>query len=186
MFRIYSSILFIGAAVLIAAAPILTKLLMADSYYESWRFIPVLVLATLFSALVSFLGSVYFVEKKSVFSMLTALSGAVINLVLNFMLIPDHGPMGAAVATMISYMAVFLIRAYDTGRYVRFRMYPLRTVLNVILLLAQTVCVLWQPPYWIWILVGLTALMLIFNGRELLEAALILIRKLLRKKVSKK
>lgn len=137
VYRSYLGLIFLGAACLIGGSKIFTSILMAEGYYYSWEYVPVLVCATVFSTLVSFMGSVYFVEKKSFLSMLTALMGAVINIVLNFLMIPDHGAMGAAVATLISYLAVYALRAYDTRRYVKFKLHTPILVLNFLLLGAQ-------------------------------------------------
>ena len=137
VYRAYLGFIFIASGVLIVGSKIFTDILLADSYLDSWRFVPMLVLATVFSSLVSFMGSVYFVEKKSVLSMLTALMGAVINVILNFILIPDHGAMGAAVATFISYLAVYIIRAYDTRSYVRFKLYTPLLCVNTALISFQ-------------------------------------------------
>lgn len=137
VFKSYQGFIFVAASALIGASKIFTEILLADSYYESWRYVPILVVATLFSSLVSFMGSVYFVEKKSVLSMVTALMGALINVVLNFVMIPDHGAMGAAVATLISYLAVYIIRAYDTKRYVKFDLHTVRLIINALLLAVQ-------------------------------------------------
>lgn len=139
VFKSYQGFIFVAASVLIGGSKIFTDILLADSYYESWTYVPILVVATLFSTLVSFMGSVYFVEKKSVLSMVTALMGAVINIVLNFVMIPDHGAMGAAVATLISYLAVYVIRAYDTKRYVKFDLHTVRLIINVLLITAQMI-----------------------------------------------
>ena len=170
VFKNYAGIIFIGASVLIAGAKIATGLLMAPSYYESWRYVPILVLAMTFSALVSFFGSVYFFEKKSVMSMLTAMSGAIINIVLNFVLIPKHGAIGAAVATFISYFAVFVIRAYDTKFYVKFNMHTVRVAINGAVLLIQAIIMVSQISYWKYIQLACVAFILIFNGREIMIA----------------
>ena len=137
VFKSYQGFIFVAASLLIGGSKIFTDILLADSYYESWRYVPILVVATLFSSLVSFMGSVYFVEKKSVLSMITALMGALVNVVLNFVMIPDHGAMGAAVATLISYLAVYVIRAYDTKRYVKFDLHTVRLIINLLLLSVQ-------------------------------------------------
>ena len=137
IYKAYLAFIFVAASVLIASSKIFTEILMADSYYESWRYVPILIAATVFSTLVSFMGSVYFVEKKSVLSMLTSLMGAAINVVLNFILIPDHGAMGAAVATFISYLAVYVVRAYDTKKYVNFNVHPVKLTVNVLLIFLQ-------------------------------------------------
>lgn len=137
VYRYYLAVIFVAASVLIAGSQLFTRILLADSYFDSWSFVPILVISTVFSTLVQFLGSVYFVEKKSVFSMLTALVGALINIVLNFIMIPDHGAMGAAVATLISYLAVYVVRAIDTKRYIDFNLRTPKLLINMLLLIVQ-------------------------------------------------
>ena len=163
----FMSVMFMGGAFLVAGAKIFTKLLLADSYYSSWEFVPVLVMATVFSTLVSFLGSVYFLKKKSTSSMLTAMVGALVNIILNFVMIPTHGAMGAAVATLISYLAVFAVRSYDTSLELKFPRHYGRLILNSVLLLAQIVVMLLEVKYWILIEVALLLISVIFNGKAL-------------------
>jgi O-antigen/teichoic acid export membrane protein len=169
VFKSYMGVIFMGGSLLIALSKPLTGLLLADSYYVSWQYVPVLVLAMAFSALVSFLGSVYFLEKKSFMSMLTSMAGALINVVLNFVLIPEHGAMGAAVATLISYVAVYVIRAYDTRFYLRFDMHTLRVVINAAVLLAQAAVMILGIRYWRYMQLAAVAFLLVFNGREIFD-----------------
>jgi len=185
VYGIYMGALGAGAAVLIFMSPIFTRLLLAESYYEAWQFIPILVIATLYSTLVSFMGSVYFVEKKSVFSMLTALSGAVVNVILNVVMIPKHGAMGAAVATLISYMAVYVIRAYDSTRYLRFCQHRLRLILNTLLLLAQSGILLLGGKYALVGACGCAVVIVAINAKALVWGILPLLQKIKRKKVEK-
>ncbi len=168
----FMSVMCMGASVLIAGAKIFTKILLSDSYYASWSFVPVLVIATTFSTLVSFMGSVYFMKKKSVMSMLTAMAGAVINVVLNFAMIPKWGAMGAAIATLFSYLVVYVIRALHTRKYVRFPLHTLRLVINGLLLVVQTILMIGEFPYWIVSQILILGFMLVFNGRELLATVL--------------
>ncbi|MBE6596186.1 MAG: hypothetical protein E7641_00810 [Ruminococcaceae bacterium] len=171
VFGAYLGLIFLGASVLIGGSRIFTDLLMSDSYSESWRFVPILVVATVFSTLVSFMGSVYFVEKKSILSMLTALMGAVINVALNLIMIPDHGAMGAAVATLISYFAVYALRAYDTGRYVKFKLHtPLLTV-NLILIALQIGLLFYTGERWLLSQIVMVALIGAVNIKGLLSTA---------------
>ena len=108
VFRVYSGGIFVVASALIFFCRIITKILVDDSYFNSWKFVPVLIIATSFSCLVNFLASVYMAEKKSFMGMVTALSGAITNIVLNFVLIPIMGATGAAVATVVSFVVVFV------------------------------------------------------------------------------
>lgn len=182
VYRNYMSILFVGASVLIAGSKIFTRLLLADSYYSSWEFVPILVLAMIFSAFSAFFGSVYFLEKKSTMSMLTAMAGAVVNVILNFLLIPRHGAMGAAVATLISYLCTYTIRAYDTVNYVKFNQHHLRVVINTFLLLAQAVIMIAEVRYWRYAEIAIVILLAVFNGKGIVLS----VKQIFGEKISKK
>ncbi|MBQ8332032.1 MAG: oligosaccharide flippase family protein [Clostridia bacterium] len=181
----FMSVMFMGASVLIAGAKIFTSILLNESYYSSWEYVPVLVVATTFSTMVSFLGSVYFLKKKSTLSMLTAMSGAVINVILNFVMIPDHGAMGAAIATLISYLAVYVIRAYDTANYLRFRRHSVRLGINTAVLLGQAWVMIGAFRYWQIVQIGCLGFLLILNGKEIFRTGFRLLKTFLRKKSKK-
>ena len=170
VYRDYLSILVAGASFLVAASQIFTRILLADSYYSSWEFVPVLAMATMFSALSSFMGSVYFLEKKSVYSMLTALTGAVVNVVLNFIMIPHHGAMGAAAATLISYVTVYTVRVLDTKRYVKFDTHNLKLLLNSVLLFAQSIIMLSGVRYSALVSFAIFAVVAVINLRGILSS----------------
>ena len=88
VFRSYSALIMMAASGIILVCKLMTKLLVSDEFYDSWQYIPLLVLATAFSCLVNFLGSVYMVKKKSMLSLVTTAAGAGLNIGLNFLLIP--------------------------------------------------------------------------------------------------
>ena len=164
--------MFFSGACIIAGAQIFTKILLSDAYYDSWQYVPVLVIATVFSTLVSFLGSVYFLKKKSGLSMLTAMAGALTNIIMNFLLIPRWGAVGAAAATLVCYVLVYVIRAVNTGKYVRFKLHTVRLIINTLLLGAQTGA--WFLPWkYAWIAqIAVPVLMLIFNVQGIFGSVL--------------
>ena len=148
VFRSYYTLVFLAASGIILLARPIMRILVAPAFYESWRYVPFLVLAVGFSCLVTFLGTIYNAHKKNVMVTLTTLVGAGANVVLNILLIPRMGANGAALATFASFFLVFLIRAIDTRRYMRIRMQPPRIVVTLALLLAQCWITLTQPRYW--------------------------------------
>ena len=149
VFSHYQSILYLAASGIIAFSQLFIVILCADSYFEAWRFIPVLTLASVFSGFTSFAGSVYLVKKKSMLTLLTSMSGAVINIGLNLWLIPEMGAQGAAIATAVSYLAVFFIRAINARKYVPFSLSLPRMVVSVALLAAQATALLLFEEYMI-------------------------------------
>ena len=70
-------------------------------------------------------------------SFLTAFAGAVLNVLLNFLLIPHWGATGAAFATAASYFVVWILRTINVRRYLKFNLYEGIILLNLLLLSGQ-------------------------------------------------
>ena len=142
---------------------------------EAWVYIPTLTFATVFTALCTFLGSVYFASKKTMGSMLTALAGAVLNVALNLLLIPPFGAMGASVATFASYFAVCLLRLVTGRRLIPFKGEWGRLLVNTLLMGALTAVVTLSERNVDALLLmyggaaGVLALIVAFNIRPILE-----------------
>ena len=62
--------------------------MVAAEYYESWRFIPVLIMATIFSSFSGFMSSIYMVQKNGKANLYTMMAGAFSNIGMNMFLIP--------------------------------------------------------------------------------------------------
>lgn len=170
VFEYYQSIIFLASGAMIAMSQVFIIVLCADSYFEAWRFIPVLMISAVFSGFTAFFGSVYLVKKKSVLTLVTSMTGALVNIVFNLILIPSLGAQGAAIATCISYAAVFAIRAINTRKYVRFSLHGVRMTLNIIILCIEAACVLMIGKYVFWIGAGFTVLLLLANAKPFIEA----------------
>ncbi|MBQ8641688.1 MAG: oligosaccharide flippase family protein [Clostridia bacterium] len=175
--RVYQAVAFVGAAGLTVTAKISTILLADEAYYEAWQYVPMLVLATTFCCLANFLTSVYMVDKRSVATFLTILIGAVLNIAGNFILIPVMGPMGAALSTAVSYFVMFLTRAIHSRSSVAISWDLPRFIASTVLVTALTAVMILEVPGWIWISLGLTAVILVLNLKNLVKAVLSLLKK---------
>ncbi len=184
VFAGFQGLIFMAASALVLLSIPVTKILLADSYFESWKYIPPLALAMAYSALVTFMGSVYMVRKKSVYSFLTAAVGATVNIVFNLLLIPKYSAMGAAVATFISYFVVLLIRGAHTVRLVKFRLGIPRLVFNTVALVGQSLLMLSEFHLRILFSALIFAAILVVNGRVIFGAVIEAVRNL-RKKTQK-
>ena len=152
VFRYYVAIVFVGGAFLIAFAKVCSVLLFADSYYKAWLYVPILVLATVFTSFDTFLASAYFTKKKTMVSFYTSMVGAILNIILNLIWIPSWGAVGASIATFVSYFVVFIIRAATMHRYIKFNLRLPLIALNTVLLLGMTVIMMLEIPLWVlWI-----------------------------------
>ncbi|MCR5798806.1 MAG: oligosaccharide flippase family protein [Lachnospiraceae bacterium] len=95
-------------------------------FYESWKYTPYLVIGFVFLSLGSFLATPYVVEKDGKGFLFSAALGATINILLNLILIPKMKVNGAAVATLLSYVGVFIYRLFDTRKYIRIKISDLK------------------------------------------------------------
>lgn len=169
VFRSFSGLLFLAAGAIILLCEILTRLMVTDAFFDSARFIPFLVIATTFSGLVSFTGSVYVVEKKSVLSLLTSMAGALSNVAMNIILIPRFGAMGAAVATAISYIIVFVIRMTNARSYVPFRINLWVLGTNIALVTVSSVFMTFLLPFCYPVSAVCFAGLFVLNGLPILK-----------------
>ncbi len=168
VFRSYYTLVFCAASGILLLIRPITQILVAKEFFESWRFAPFLLLAVSFSCLVTFLGTIYNTAKKNMMVTLTTFVGAILNILLNWLLIPKYGANGAAFATFVSFLVVFLIRAVDSRRYISIAIQPLRIALNLILLLIQSWVALNEPANWVWWEIGILILIIGCNFGNLM------------------
>jgi O-antigen/teichoic acid export membrane protein len=176
IFKGYGAFLLLAAGGLILLTRPMAMILFDESFAEAWQYIPVLLLATALSALSNFAGSVYMVECRGTATMVTSLIGALGNIALNFALIPDMGPMGAAVATLISYLLVFLIRLIHARLFIPFRVPRVWLSLNFILLGALCLVMTLSVSGWIWYSLALCFTLALLDAPYLLRSVLQLLR----------
>ncbi len=82
--------------------------LIGSAYWSGLYIVPVVLLAYLFNGIYAVLTVGIFIEEKSIYAAVIAGAGAIVNVVFNFLLIPPMGIMGAALATLASYMVMAL------------------------------------------------------------------------------
>jgi len=174
VFKYYVAVMFTGGAILAVGSQIFAKILFAESYFDAWVYIPVLSAATVFTALDTFLGSAYFTVRKTGMSFWTSFVGAALNIVLNVLLIPEWGAMGASVATFASYFIVFVIRAMTMHRFIPFKMYPVKLVVNTVMLTAIAAAMsLWGGrAEGIVASCAILVICAVFNGRDVLRGCI--------------
>ena len=148
VYATYSAIAFVTASGVILTAQLSTRLLAAPEYYEAWRYVPILTLATTFACLGSFLSSIYMVEQRSTAALATTMIGAVCNLVGNFFLIQLWEAMGAAISTLLSYILIFAVRAIHTQTMLRIQCNLFKLLISVLILGIQCILVEKDIPLW--------------------------------------
>ena len=113
----------------------------AEAFFESWRFVPLLLVSASFSAVASYFGSLYGALKKSVNNMKSTLCAAVVNIVVNYVCIRWLGAWGAIIGTVVAYCVLALYRMLDVLRDIRFDPKWRTFLFNAAMVLSQAVLV---------------------------------------------
>ena len=137
IYRKYSSLNIVVVSAFICGTQLLSRILFASEYYEGWVYTPVLLFSFVFHALAGFLGTIYTSAKETKFLFGSAVAAALANIVLNIMLIPNFGAMGAALATLISYFVMWLVRLVDSRRFIRLDINLKKDIFSYLLILLQ-------------------------------------------------
>ena len=173
----FKSVMFVVGTLIILLCKLAAKILLQNEFYEAWEYMPYLTVACIFEGITSFVAVIYIVKKKSVNSLICAVSGAAINLILNFILIKTRGAMGAAIATMLSYMAVYFITTYRSRLLVGYREKLLFTAVNTALLLTQGILTVSQVNYSIIFSAAIAVVIFIINGKQVYTTVLDILKK---------
>lgn len=112
------------------------KVYVEKSYFSAWKYTPYLTIGYAFLSLATFLATQYTVNKDSKGYLFSASVGALLNIVLNYLMIPRLGVAGAALATCVSYIVVFLYRCIDTRKYLRLRIITKKNVVATCIMFA--------------------------------------------------
>ena len=100
---------FLGTTVSLFA-PLVLRVLTTREYFQSASCIPFLVFSFIIIGSTYIVGIGSGIVKRSTPIAVCIFIGASINIILNFLLIPRYGKEGAAIATLLSYMGVFIYR----------------------------------------------------------------------------
>ena len=140
IYRIYSTFNIMALSGLILLTKPLAKFLFSKSFFDGWQFVPVLLMAFLFQAMSSYLGTIYTSAKKTKMLFISTIIAAIANIALNAILIPAFGAQGAAIATFASYLIIWLIRLIDTRKIIKLQIAYRTDIISYSLLVAQ-ICI---------------------------------------------
>lgn len=161
MYNSYNFCMTFVCACLIAMARIMARILYAKDFYEAWKYVPFLLIAIVFGALSGYVGGIFAAVKDSKIFAQSSITGALVNIALNIILVKQIGALGAAVATMICYVLIWILRIVAVKKYIFMDLNLMRDILAYIVLLCQTVLLFIYPDsLWLYLFQA-TAIILI-------------------------
>ena len=116
-FKNYYVLLFALVCCAIPATKLIINWFVSTEYIDAWMYTGFLYLSTVFSALSSFLGIGYQISKETKRSVLSTISAAGVNILINIVFIKAIGLHAASFSTFVSYAVLFIIRIIHSKRY---------------------------------------------------------------------
>ena len=86
-------------------------------YWAAYQVVPYIVLAYIFSGAKSVASLGLYLKRKTKYIAYITIGAAVLNIGLNFILIPKYKMMGAAIATIISFVALYIVTYFVADRF---------------------------------------------------------------------
>lgn len=118
IFSIYTTFSFTVVSILILLSKPLAFIIYQKDYFVAWKYVPLLLIAFLIGNLQAYYVLLYAGIKKSNIVFVSTFSGAVTNIILNYFMIQRFQAYGAAIATVVSYLVVYLIISLSIRKYV--------------------------------------------------------------------
>lgn len=151
IYSMYNSAMVIVCSLLIIADKLIAKILFAKDFYIAWKYAPFLMISVVFGALSGLLGGIFSAAKKSKVYATTTLVGASVNTVLNIGLVHHWGPVGAALATMISYALVWVARYIEANKIIKLTIKIKRDCMSYTILIIQSFILIIIPGFSVYI-----------------------------------
>jgi O-antigen/teichoic acid export membrane protein len=150
--KIFNAFLFFITGVvllLIAATPLLFKILIKGSYAEAYNHIPILFISVFFSSIASFFGSMYIAHKRTKSVGISSTIAALTSCGLNLVLIKPLGLYAASSSMVFSFMVLAVYRGVDLHRkkIVILKIDPIITSLCFLLILISAI-LCYKQSFW--------------------------------------
>ena len=136
------------------------KVYVSNEYYRAWKYTPFLIIGCVYLTLGTFMSTSYTVHKDSFGFLISGTFGALLNILLNWMWIPKIGVYGAAFATCISYISVFVFRIFHTRKYVIYKVITKEFIIGSIVLIVSAMVIYFDTLYGQIVQIGLFAIVI--------------------------
>lgn len=126
----------ICSGIMIVNIPV-AKMLYSKEFFEAWKFVPPLLISVVFNAMALFIGSIFTAVKDTKTLSVSTITGALANTICNFIFIYYGGAYGAALATMLGYAVVLIMRHFILRKHIILRIKWWRDIAVYLLLVLQ-------------------------------------------------
>lgn len=151
VFSIYQFVIVSICAIMIPLSKYIASFLFQKEFYAAWILSPILLLSFYYSAMSAFYGTIYTSTLKTKVLFTTTVYGAILCIVLTWVLLRYMGLQGACFATMLSNVIVWIIRIIDSKKIFKLKNNIKLTVMTNIFLISSAIAMIAQHEFSIYI-----------------------------------
>ena len=139
MFNIISGLLCITCSLLIIFNQPISRIMFSKDFFIAWKNVPFLLVAITLDGLALFICNLLFAMKKTKVRAAATIIGAIINTVLNIILIKMWSSYGASMATFFGYLVTYIVSALYIKRYIKLNPNTRRTSIAICVIVLQSI-----------------------------------------------
>ncbi|MBR6515661.1 MAG: oligosaccharide flippase family protein [Bacilli bacterium] len=142
VFSVYSVLIVLICMGIILIIKPFMNFYVHESYFSSWKFIPLLLVSNAFLAISDFFGAFYNALKKTVNNMLISLLAAVLSVLFSLLFLNIIGLWAAILATFLAYFTIMCIRMLNIRKYVQIKINFWKFIFNLLILMTYSVLII--------------------------------------------
>lgn len=142
LYNIYNFLMVAACSALILLDKPLAMFLFKGDYYIAWKYAPALVISTVLFSVSGYITIVASVLNNTKTIAVATVSGAIVNGVLNIILIPKYGLYGAVIATIVGYFLIWFILIVRAEKSLEVSFSRIKSILMYALLVLQWIILL--------------------------------------------
>ena len=123
---------------MIACLPFVFPILINDKYNDAYNYIPILILGAVFNVLICLYSGIYIAKKNTKRVASISIIGAIVNIVVNLLLIKQIGLYAASLSTAIAYFVMMLYCNFNLRKHVKIK-YERGLLLKTIVIFVFTI-----------------------------------------------
>jgi O-antigen/teichoic acid export membrane protein len=169
--RLYTGIGTAGVIFLAVISPWLVRWMTGPEFHSAWPIVSILAWQSLFYGFYLIASAGIWKAEKTSVSMILMIGAAIINLGLNYALVPNYGGIGAAVATATTFFLWTISSMYISEKYWRVG-FPFIIILSQIgvgiIVVSALLVLMLQNIYsaWMFVVVGLLSISLLISALD--------------------
>lgn len=135
VYKIFYSICIL----ILVSIPVLFSFIIGNDFKSAYLYIPPLLLGNLYNAVANVIGGVYIANKDTKAVARTTMFAALINIIVNLIMIKKFGLYAASISTLLSYVILTIYRYFDVKKYLQMKLNYKTILITTLIFVISTI-----------------------------------------------